>query len=135
MKVFLFLLLITSGCTTVRYGQMQNLKALGLIPVLNNKVEMSLEGYYKTFNNVLDFKDNARILGNRTIETEVRRGKGWAYGLEVFIKKNSGKCLICKNNCHQPSFYYCQMCSYQKGICAMCGKKMHDVSNYVQSNV
>jgi len=56
-----------------------------------NKYEASVEGYYKHFYNVLDFKDNANIIANKNIETEIRRGKGWSYGLELFLRKNSGK--------------------------------------------
>jgi hypothetical protein len=56
-----------------------------------NKFEASVEGYYKYFYNVLDYKDNANIIANKNIETEIRRGKGWSYGLEFFLRKNTGK--------------------------------------------
>jgi outer membrane cobalamin receptor len=56
-----------------------------------NKYEASVEGYYKYFYNTLDFKDNANIIANKNIETEIRRGKGWSYGLEFFLRKNTGK--------------------------------------------
>ncbi|HVD98016.1 MAG TPA: TonB-dependent receptor [Cytophagaceae bacterium] len=56
-----------------------------------NKFEASVEGYYKYFYNVLDFKDNANIIANKNIETEIRRGKGWSYGLEFFLRKNTGR--------------------------------------------
>ena len=52
-----------------------------------------------------------------------------------FKKGPNGKCRICKGNVHQKTYYYCQPCAYQKGICAMCGKKLHDIKNYCQSNV
>eukprot|EP01084_Bolivina_argentea_P037819 69942_1 len=52
-----------------------------------------------------------------------------------FKKGANGKCRICKGVCHQKLYYYCQQCAYQKGICAMCGKKLHDVSKYCQTNV
>ncbi|KAI1302347.1 Cysteine-rich PDZ-binding protein [Halotydeus destructor] len=45
------------------------------------------------------------------------------------------RCRICKQKIHQPGSYYCQSCAYQKGICAMCGKKLMDTKNYAQSNV
>lgn len=57
----------------------------------DNKFEASVEGYYKYFYNVLDFKDNANIIANKNIETEIRRGKGWSYGLEFFLRKNTGR--------------------------------------------
>ncbi len=56
-----------------------------------NEYEASAEVYYKYFYNALDFKDNANIIANRNIETEILRGKGWAYGLELFLRKNTGK--------------------------------------------
>ncbi|ORX56839.1 cysteine-rich PDZ-binding protein [Hesseltinella vesiculosa] len=34
------------------------------------------------------------------------------------------KCRICKSKVIQPKAHYCQNCSFQKGICAMCGKNL-----------
>ena len=56
-----------------------------------NKYEASAEAFYKYYYNSIDFKDNANIIANRNIETEIRRGTGWAYGLELFLRKNTGK--------------------------------------------
>ncbi len=53
--------------------------------------EFSLELYYKKINNVIEFKDGADLLFNENLETELLAGIGLAYGLEVFIKKNTGK--------------------------------------------
>ncbi|KAL3874944.1 hypothetical protein ACJMK2_037894 [Sinanodonta woodiana] len=44
------------------------------------------------------------------------------------------KCKICKSVVHQKGSHYCQGCAYKKGICAMCGKKMLDTTNYRQSS-
>lgn len=57
----------------------------------DNKVEFSIEGYYKYLNNTIDFKDNAVLLLNKHIETEVLRGTGYSYGGEFFAKKSVGK--------------------------------------------
>ncbi len=57
----------------------------------DNLYEVSLEGYYKKMNNVLDYKVGADLLLNETLETEVLQGKGKAYGLEFFLKKSKGK--------------------------------------------
>ena len=66
--------------------------ALGLYKNLdNNTYELSLEGFYKRQKNLLDFKTGAKLILNETIETEVLQGTGKAYGLEFFIRKNSGK--------------------------------------------
>ncbi|TJY33462.1 carboxypeptidase-like regulatory domain-containing protein [Pontimicrobium aquaticum] len=56
----------------------------------DNLYEVSLEGYYKTTNNVLDYKVGAELLLNTTLETEVLQGKGKSYGLEFLLKKSKG---------------------------------------------
>lgn len=56
-----------------------------------NNYEVSLEGYYKTLDNMLDYKVGAELILNEYLETEVLQGKGKAYGAELLIKKNNGK--------------------------------------------
>lgn len=58
---------------------------------MSNTYEMSLEGFYKTSDNILDFKTGAEVLLNENIETEVLQGKGKAYGVEFLLKKQKGK--------------------------------------------
>ncbi len=57
----------------------------------DNMYEVSLEGYYKEMDNVLDFKTGADLFLNENVETEVIQGDGQAYGVEFLIKKNRGK--------------------------------------------
>ena len=57
----------------------------------DNSIETSVELYYKGMNNVIDFKDNAQILLNDKLEGEIRTGKGKSYGMEIMVKKNSGR--------------------------------------------
>ncbi|MCD4747656.1 MAG: TonB-dependent receptor, partial [Bacteroidales bacterium] len=52
----------------------------------NNTIETSVEAYYKTVVNAIDFKDHADLLLNRHFEGELRFGKAWSYGLEFFVK-------------------------------------------------
>lgn len=54
------------------------------------KLEFSVEGYYKWLQNQVDFKDWAELVFNETIETEIRRGTGRAYGVEFMVKKTVG---------------------------------------------
>ncbi|MDR0831182.1 MAG: TonB-dependent receptor [Prevotellaceae bacterium] len=54
-------------------------------------IETSLEVYYKDYKNVIDFRDRASLLGNEYLENELRIGKGFSYGVEVMVRKNSGK--------------------------------------------
>jgi len=56
-----------------------------------NEYEVSLEGYYKLMDNVLDFKTGADLFLNENVETEVLQGDGKAYGVEFLLKKNSGR--------------------------------------------
>jgi hypothetical protein len=65
--------------------------ALGLYKNFqDNMYEFSLEGYYKTYNDILDYKVGAQLLLNERLETEVLQGEGRAYGIEFLIKKNKG---------------------------------------------
>lgn len=56
-----------------------------------NIIEFSLEGYYKTMTNSVDFKNSAVLLLNHHIETDVVNAEGKAYGVELLLKKASGK--------------------------------------------
>ncbi|MGZ3950085.1 MAG: TonB-dependent receptor [Flavisolibacter sp.] len=54
-------------------------------------IETSLEVYYKKMDHYLDFKSGAALLLNHHIETEIIDSKGKAYGVELLMKKTSGK--------------------------------------------
>jgi hypothetical protein len=56
-----------------------------------NLIELSVEAYYKTMNNSVDFKNSAVLLLNHQIETDVINAEGKAYGVEFLIKKSAGK--------------------------------------------
>jgi hypothetical protein len=53
--------------------------------------ETSAEVYYKKMNDYLDYRSGARILMNHHIETDVINTEGYAYGVELSLKKNTGK--------------------------------------------
>ncbi len=57
----------------------------------DNGLETSLEIYYKSIQNFLDYKSGAQIVMNKNIERDVLTTKGQAYGAEFMIKKVSGK--------------------------------------------
>jgi hypothetical protein len=57
----------------------------------NNTIEGSVEGYYKNINNLLDFKSGAQLILNEQIETDIVSGLGKSYGVEVLLKKKTGK--------------------------------------------
>ena len=56
-----------------------------------NSIETSVEFYYKGMRHVIDFKDNAQILMNDKLEGEIRTGKGKSYGMEIMVRKESGR--------------------------------------------
>jgi hypothetical protein len=56
-----------------------------------NTIEMSVEAYYKTMQNLVDYRSGATLLLNRHIETDVVSAQGMAYGVEFLVKKMTGK--------------------------------------------
>lgn len=80
--------------------------ALGFYKNFNdNMFEVSLEGYYKRLDNVLDFKTGADLFLNENVETEVLQGDGKAYGVEFLVKKNRGKLNGWLGYTYSRSFY------------------------------
>ena len=59
--------------------------------LMQNKLEVSLEGYYKAMNNYLDYKSGAVIVMNENIAQDVVTTTGKAYGVELMLKKPLGK--------------------------------------------
>lgn len=58
---------------------------------VDNTIETSVEGYYKTMKDYLDYRSGAQLMMNHHIETDVIRTIGKAYGVELMIKKTQGK--------------------------------------------
>ncbi len=56
-----------------------------------NEYETSLEVYYKDLQNQIDYADRSNLFLNPRFEKDLLFGKGRAYGVELFIKKNKGK--------------------------------------------
>lgn len=57
----------------------------------SNTIEMSVEAYYKTMTNLLDYRNGASLILNHHIETDVVNAQGMAYGVEFLLKKMTGK--------------------------------------------
>ncbi|MCK9452985.1 MAG: TonB-dependent receptor [Bacteroidales bacterium] len=55
------------------------------------KLETSVEGFYKLNHNAIDFKDHAELLLNEVLEGELRFGEAWSYGLEFLVRLNEGR--------------------------------------------
>ena len=57
-----------------------------------NTLDFSVEGYYKSMDNVLEYKDGASFFGStKGWEEKVASGIGWAYGVEFLLQKKAGK--------------------------------------------
>ena len=54
--------------------------------------DISLEGYYKTMDNLIEYRDGASFLGSQdNWESKVCMGRGWAYGVELLLQRSFGK--------------------------------------------
>jgi hypothetical protein len=66
--------------------------ALGGVYQVNSAIDFSLEGFYKSMTNLLEYKEGASFVGATTgWEDKVESGKGWSYGLEFLLEKKIGK--------------------------------------------
>jgi hypothetical protein len=52
---------------------------------------LELESFYKTIQNRIDYIDGADLIANDAIEQVILNGRGRAYGIELLLRKNSGK--------------------------------------------
>ena len=57
----------------------------------NNMYETSVELYYKTLSNQIDYRNGANLILNNKVESQLVFGKGWGYGAEFLIRKKYGK--------------------------------------------
>jgi hypothetical protein len=57
----------------------------------DNMYETSVELYYKTFKNQIDYRGDANLILNTKVESQLVFGKGWGYGAEFLIRKKYGK--------------------------------------------
>jgi len=53
---------------------------------------LTMEGFYKLMDNLIEYKEGASFMGSATNwESKVEKGRGWAYGAEVMLEKTIGK--------------------------------------------
>ncbi len=57
----------------------------------DNKYELTVETYYKSMQNQIDYRDGANIYINGAIEAQLLYGNGRAYGIEGLLKRKTGK--------------------------------------------
>ena len=59
---------------------------------LMDMFDLSVEGYYKSMDNLIEYKDGASFMSSGTgWEDKVSMGRGWAYGIEFLAQKSYGK--------------------------------------------
>ena len=58
---------------------------------LGNKLESSVELYYKRMNRSIDFAEHAQLILNRYLEGEIRTGYATSYGAELFLRYTDTK--------------------------------------------
>jgi hypothetical protein len=57
----------------------------------DNMYETSVEVYYKTMQNQIDYRNGANLILNNKVEAQLVFGKGWGYGAEFLVRKKYGK--------------------------------------------
>ncbi len=52
---------------------------------------VSVEGYYKTMDNLIGYREGTNLFVNRDFEAQLIQGQGRSYGAELLVKKEAGK--------------------------------------------
>jgi hypothetical protein len=79
--------------TKIAPPQKSSLIALGLAGELKRNIEWSVETFYKTFENLIEFSDGASFFtGNVDWQEKIEiKGRGNAYGTEFLLQKNNAR--------------------------------------------
>lgn len=104
MQQYIHLLATTSGLSlptdlwvpaTARIKPQQSMQVAGgaVHSISGGKFEISIEGYYKQLQNLIEYEDGADFFDATfgTWEDRVVTGRGVAYGGEIFLQKQSGR--------------------------------------------
>ena len=79
-------------CTNKIKPQSSDQVTLGTKITFNKNFEFSLEGYYKTMNNLIEYSEGSSFLDNNNWQSKVETGgRGRAYGLETFLQLTTPK--------------------------------------------
>jgi len=57
----------------------------------NDKLYFSVEGYYKSMDNLIGFEQGTNLFFNTDFASKLVQGRGKAYGLEMLIRKDRGR--------------------------------------------
>lgn len=61
------------------------------IKIPRGNLDLSVEAFHKEMHNQIDYEDHANMLLNPHVESELRFGRGRAYGYELLLKKYYGR--------------------------------------------
>lgn len=65
--------------------------AAGLFYTWHSIIDFSLEGYYKSMNNLMEYRNGSSFFGGSSSwEDKVCLGRGWSYGVEFLAQKSVG---------------------------------------------
>ena len=68
---------------------------VGLARQLREQYEFSIEGYYKTMDELIEYREGASFLvgfgESEDWQDKVETGRGWSYGAELFLQKKRGR--------------------------------------------
>lgn len=76
--------------TQIAKPQQSDQLSAGFVFALGEGITLSNEYYYKWLKNQVDFRDNANLFLNDSLDQEFELGKGYAYGTEISIEKEIG---------------------------------------------
>ncbi|NOZ45270.1 MAG: TonB-dependent receptor [Chlorobi bacterium] len=66
--------------------------AIGAIYNIKDEIAVTLEGFYKTMDNLIEYKEGASFFSSKNDwEQQIENGRGWSYGGELLIQKDVGK--------------------------------------------
>lgn len=70
-------------CNQISIGYFRNFN--------HDAIEASAELYYKKLDNILEYRDGAKIILNNALEADLLNASGYNYGIELYLKKNTGR--------------------------------------------
>lgn len=101
MRQYVHLISNTTAITPVDFwklsdpfvpGQVADQVSAGIFQNMKeNTYELSVEGYYKTLQNLVEYRNGATLLLNPRLETDLLPAEGRAYGIELNLNKTKGR--------------------------------------------
>lgn len=71
--------------------QVSQLYSAGIYRLLGRHYELSLEGYYRAIDGLLEYKPGADFFLSTDVETDLLQGEGRTYGVEIGLRKTAGR--------------------------------------------